>query len=166
MVDASYSGNCRSRWDTCYRSRWYTCWNLAGPQRITAFKPPYFADRYIENIWMAANKAGKEHRLGRKRNRSKNPNRISTSTNRAGGLWATACRCVSFLGRVVGRSRHNLGCRWWWWWWLGWLATATLYSLVVVAAIFRWLTDHTAMSPWSYPPHLPAARLWVVFQGD
>ena len=66
MVDASYSGNCRSRWDTCYRSRWYTCWNLAGPQRITAFKPPYFADRYIENIWMAANKAGKEHRLGRK----------------------------------------------------------------------------------------------------
>ena len=39
---------------------------LLGPQRITAFKPPYFADRYIENIWMAANKAGKEHRLGRK----------------------------------------------------------------------------------------------------
>ena len=61
-----------------------------------------------------------------------------------------------FLGRVVGRSRHNLGCRWWWWWWLGWLATATLYSLVVVAAMFRWLTGHTAMSPWSYPSHLPA----------
>ena len=61
-----------------------------------------------------------------------------------------------FLGRVVGRSRHNLGCRWWWWWWLGWLATATLYSLVVVAAMLRWLTEHTAMSPWSYPPHLPA----------
>ena len=59
---------------------------LLGPQRITAFKPPYFADRYIENIWIAANKAGKEHRLGRKKNRSKNPNRISTSTNCVGGL--------------------------------------------------------------------------------
>ena len=35
-VDASYAGAAGAGGTTC--------WNLAGPQRIIAFKPPYFAD--------------------------------------------------------------------------------------------------------------------------